>query len=49
MNTQCYKIIVKPYKNYNDLGNETNIKVYTMSNGKLCARNRKGKTVAKEQ
>jgi hypothetical protein len=29
--------------------NETNIKVYTMSNGKLCARNRKGKTVAKEQ
>ena len=29
--------------------NENGVKVYVMSNGKLCARNRKGKTVAKEK
>lgn len=29
--------------------NENGIKVYVMTNGKLCARNRKGKTVAKEK
>jgi hypothetical protein len=29
--------------------NESGVKVYTMSNGKLCARNRKGKTIAKEK
>jgi hypothetical protein len=29
--------------------NENGIKIYVMSDGKLCARNRKGKTVAKEK
>lgn len=29
--------------------NENGVKVYVMSNGKLCARNRKGKTIAKEK
>ena len=28
---------------------ENGVKIYVMTNGKLCARNRKGKTVAKEK